>query len=166
MGMSVKLGSTTDDPRKITKIIAWDNAAIPCYPTDPCDMLNPTLILTYHDTGIFSKNYANIYAWGNRMYFIKDIQVLTGGKILLSLSIDVLYTYDTAIKACKCCVTRSESAGVNWVVDSQYPINPNKKHLIDNRTLSTPFKTGDPTFFVDFSEYDQYTFALPQHIQP
>lgn len=130
MGMSVTLGSTTDDPRKLTKNIIWDNAAIPCNPTDPCDVLNPTLILAYNsNTGIFTKNYAKIPDWGDRQYFIKDIQVLTGGKILLSLAIDVLTTYDTTIRACKCCITRAELAGPTQVPDSKLPIRVGDKFL-------------------------------------
>ena len=123
MAVNVYLGTTSDDPRTLTKTVTYSETALPCKPTEPCNILNPTLLVAYTDTTIFGKNYSKIPDWGNRKYFINDIQVLTGGKVMLALAIDYLGTYDTSIRACPCCITRSEDAGINWVPDNKFPFN-------------------------------------------
>ena len=143
------LGYTTDDPRTLTKNITWDSeVGTPCKPTDPCDVLNPTLILAYSSTDIFTKNYAKIPDWGNRQYFIRDIQVLTGGKVMLSLGIDVLTTYDTSIRACDCTITRAQWTGRTMIPDDQFPINTNKRELKVATLHNLPFSPVDATVVV------------------
>lgn len=167
--LNVFIGSTSDDPRKLDKTITWlvqSGTTTPfefkCYITGNCDILNPTLVLAY-DSNVVGSNYANIPSWGNRYYFITSIQVIPGGKMMLSLSVDVLKTYETAIKECYCCVTRSESAEVNWVTDTCYPINPNEKYIPPSTLFNfSGFTTGQDTYFVDIAEFKQYTFELPE----
>lgn len=163
--MTLQFKKTSDDPRKLIKNFAKNiGNPVPATNTASCSILNPIWLLEYNAdykdaTHVFCTEFG-------RTYYITDLVLGTGGKCYVYGAVDVLATYGETIKNCPVCVTRSESAGVNWVVDSQYPMNPNKKIVIGDKYLTTPFETGDPCFFVDFSEYDQYTFKLPQHIVP
>lgn len=162
--MTLQFKKTSDDPRKLIKNFANIGNPVPATNTASCSILNPIWLLEYNAdykdaTHVFCTEFG-------RTYYITDLVLGTGGKCYVYGAVDVLATYGGTIENCPVCVTRSESAGVNWVVDSQYPINPNKKIVIGDKYLTTPFENGDPCFFVDFSEYDQYTFKLPQHIQP
>lgn len=162
--MTLQFKKTSDDPRKLIKDFANIGETVPATNTASCSILNPVWLLEYNAdykdaTHVFCTEFG-------RTYYITDLILGTGGKCYVYGAVDVLATYGEKIKNCPVCVTRSESAGVNWVVDSQYPMNPNKKIVIGDRYLTTPFENGDPCFFVDFSEYDQYTFKLPQHIVP
>ena len=168
--MDLIFKKTSDDPRKIGKSFTNLTPAtavqgkVPATATSTCSILNPVWLLAY-DASYKDATHVECEQFG-RIYYITDLIMGTGGKCYIYGSVDVLATYPNSIKSCPVCVTRSESAGVNWVVDSQYPMNPNKKTVIKDKYLTTPFTSGDPCFFVDFSEYDQYTFKLPQHIQP
>lgn len=146
--MNVHIGSTTDDPRKLTKTITWitNQQGTPqdfsCVPTADCDIINPTIILAY-DSNIVTKNYAAISDWG-RKYFINDIQMLTGGRMMLALSVDVLATYAAEIVECVGTAIRSESAGINKISDSKYPVNT-CRYVLDVVNYSrTPF-TRNPS---------------------
>lgn len=133
--MTVTLYKMTSDPRCLTKSFVQSGGTVWTQSfgvanTDNIDMLNPTICLAYsktidntNQTIDFSANYAKIDTFDNRYYFIKDISVGTGGKIYLNLAIDVLYTYANSIRSAKCCITRSEDAGINWVPDSKFPFN-------------------------------------------
>ena len=134
--LSVNIGSTSDDPRKLNKTVTWitkpggDPANINCYITDTCDILYPKLIVKYSATYL-SNNYAKISSWGNRYYYINSIDVIPGGKMLLSLSIDVLMTYATVIKNCPGMITRCTWSGKTMIPDDQYPLNTNKRTITD-----------------------------------
>ena len=138
--MTVTLYKTTSDPRCLTKTFVKSGdtnwfQSFGVANTDNIDMLNPTIILARSktidnttQTIDFSANYAKIDTF-DRYYFIKDISVGTGGKIYINLAVDVLGTYDTQIRDCKCCITRAELAGPTQVPDSKLPIRVGDKAL-------------------------------------
>ena len=124
--INVNIGTTTDDPRKLDKTISWIGSNgtatdFKCVPTDTCDILYPVLILAYSST-IAISNYAYIAELG-RYYFITDPALITGGRIMIKLAVDVLSTYATDIKNCPCCITRNQNIGINWVPDDKLPYN-------------------------------------------
>lgn len=161
--MTLQFQKTSDDPRKLIKNFTDIGSLVPATNTASCSIINPVWLLEYNAD---YKDATHVYCTEfGRTYYITDLVMGTGGKCYVYGAVDVLATYGTMIETCPVCVTRSESAGVNWVVDSQYPINPNKKTVIGDKYLPTPFTSGNPCFFVDFSEYNPYTFELPQHTQ-
>ena len=162
--MTLQFKKTSDDPRKLIKNFTDIGGSVPGTNTASCSILNPVWLLEYNSD---YKDATHVYCTEfGRTYYITDLVMGTGGKCYVYGAVDVLATYGPIIKDCNVCVTRSESAGVNWVTDSQYPINPNKKIVIGDKYLPTPFTSGSPCFFVDFSEYTPYNFELPQHTQP
>lgn len=167
--MDLVFYSTSDDTRKINKSFtriapAQEGTSIPATNTENCSILNPTWLLAYNSD---YKDATHVYcAQFGRFYYITDLVMGTGGKCYVIGTVDYLASYAAKIMNCPVCVTRSQNAGVNWVVDTAYPINPNKKTVLADKYLTTPFESNSPTFFVDFSEFSPYTFELPQHIQP
>lgn len=164
--MTLQFKSTSADTRKLKTASDFTNIgnAVGATATENCSVLNPVWLLEYN-SDYKDATHVSCSEFG-RTYYIKDLVMGTGNKCYVYGTVDVLATYSGAIMGCPVCVTRSESAGVNWVVDSAYPINPNKKTVIGDKYLSTPFEGTTPSYFVEFSEFSPYTFELPQHITP
>lgn len=151
MGMTLKVYKISDDPRKLTKTLGQALGEYIVNPTENCDILNP--IVSIHSTGQgafpLDANYATLSDTG-RQYFIKDITLGTGGKVFVHLAVDVLGTYDTDIRAAKCCVTRNENIGINWVPDNKFPLN----------TLYTTTKGESSMFTTPFSKNPAYPWII------
>lgn len=143
MAITVHIGSTADDPRTLDKTVTWIGTNdtptdFSCIPTDTCDILYPSLILAY-SSAILTANYADISDFG-RKYFITDTAILTGGRIMIKLSVDVLSTYSASIKNCPCCITRNQNIGINWVPDDKLPYNTEiTQTQPTNGQFTTPF---------------------------
>ena len=75
-------------------------------------IMAPTFILEYDSTDVSSylKDVNYLY-WGHtgRYYFVDDVQVLTGKRVMLICSVDVLQTYSTAIKQQVAIIDKQES---------------------------------------------------------
>lgn len=122
--MTVTLYNITDDPRKLTKTLP---AALGTYDTvnalDIVSIVNPTLILEYR-SGYIDCNYCKVHEFG-RYYFCKT-SVDTGGRIVLTCTVDPLMSFADDIKECKACITRNENTGIGYVVDNKLPVDPNR----------------------------------------
>ena len=139
MATTINLYKVSDDPRKINKTLGTainGNTPIQLYLRDESiDVLAPEVSFAY-SASYAAANYAYIPAWG-RYYFISGMRVTPAGRLYLQLKVDVLMTYASAILAAPVNVVRSESAGINYIHDSQLPINPD---MVDytNAFLSAP----------------------------
>lgn len=122
--MNVTLYNITDDPRKLNKTLP---TALGTYNTvnalDIVSIVNPTLILEY-SSGYIDCNYCYVQEFG-RYYFCK-VSVDTGGRIVLTCTVDPLMSFATEIKECKACITRNEFTGIGYVVDNKLPVDPNR----------------------------------------
>ena len=165
--MDLIFKKTSDDTRKIGKSFTnltpttAVSGKVPATATDNCSVLNPVWLLAY-DSSYKDATHVECEQFG-RTYYITDLVMGTGGKCYIYGQVDVLATYPNSIKACKCCVTRSESAGVNWVTDTCYPINPNKKSMANSKLFPfSGFTSSEDTYFVDIAEYKLYDFEVPE----
>lgn len=128
MALTAILMSTTDDPLVVSKTTTTI-ATVTAKPADNCSIGSPRLILHYTGS-LQAVNYMYISDFG-RYYFVEPPVVIPGGEILISGSVDVLKTYDAALRACPATVIRSESVGAPTMIpDNKLPINPNKKELL------------------------------------
>lgn len=122
--MTVTLYNITDDPRKLTKTLPQTSKT---YNTvnalDIVSVVNPTLILSY-DGDYIDCNYCYVQEFG-RYYFCKT-SVDTGGRIVLTCTVDPLMSFADDIKECKACITRNENTGIGYVVDNKLPVDPNR----------------------------------------
>lgn len=134
--------TTSDDIKTVNKTITQVTTAT-LKPVHTVDMLNPVFIID-SDNISYSINYVYIQEF-DRYYFC-TLAPTTSKKIIVSCSVDVLYTYRNDLKNVIACVTRSESIGKpTEIVDNCLPINPNKKNivLID---LGSSIFTSNPNY--------------------
>lgn len=74
---------------------------------DNMDILNPEIVIQYNSAVLSGYNFAYIPDFG-RYYFINDFRII-GRTILLSMHVDVLYTYRGAVLNSQCIAERSSS---------------------------------------------------------
>lgn len=136
MALTVTLMSTTDDPLVVTKTTTTI-ATVTAKPYDNCSIGSPRIIINYAAT-LQAVNYMYIADFG-RYYFVEPPVVIPGGEILISGNVDVLTSFDAAIRSCPATVIRSESIGAPTMIpDNKLPINPNKKELLTAVKAFTP----------------------------
>lgn len=150
--MTISFYKTTDDPKKLNKSMlpigsgqgtltaTVNNSA------ETISLLSPTFILATNNL-YFTATHIFVAEMGNRYYFINDIQLLTGGKMSISCSIDVLKTYASEIITRPCTVTRySHAAGKiaipTYIPDSRYPLDTSQYEVFAQNYTDTPFLTG------------------------
>lgn len=122
--MTVTLYNITDDPRKLNKTLPQTSKTYNTVDAlDIVSVVNPTLILEY-SSGYIDCNYCYVKEFG-RYYFCKT-SVDTGGRIVLTCTVDPLMSFATEIKECKACITRNEHTGIGYVVDNKLPVDPNR----------------------------------------
>ena len=76
----------------------------------PVSIENPVLIVEY-DEDLLSSNYVYIAEY-SRYYFIEDIKAVTGGRLELYLSVDVLMSFSTAILTLPVIVDKQEQLSI------------------------------------------------------
>ena len=103
----------------------------PCEIKGESSIINPVLILQYNEQ-LFSSNYVYIPAW-SRYYFIDDIRVLTGGRVEVSLSVDVLESFKDSILELNVILSDTEQTGLNNYLPSEsFVVNCKNKTDIVN----------------------------------
>ena len=116
--MKIQLLSISDDTRKINKTVNPITELLPCAVTeDSNSILNPKLLLKWNSNYI-GANYAYIPEF-QRYYFIDDISLNTGGNCVISLSVDVLYTYSAQIMQLTVTAARSSNKYNRYLNDNQ-----------------------------------------------
>ena len=129
--MQIQLLSISDDTRKINKTVNQITELLPCAVTeDSNSILNPRLLLKWNESYI-GANYAYIPEF-QRYYFIDDISLNTGGNCVVSLSVDVLYTYAAQIMQMTVTASRSSNKYNRYLNDNEQvttnkPINQIKQ---------------------------------------
>lgn len=144
--MTINLYSTADDPRKVSKTLTTIASSVVCKPAEPCSMLEPRILLNYSA----SYNGANyIYISDFDSYYYAEKTLVTGGELLLTCKLDPLMSF--GLSNIDVTVVRSEIAGVNYVKDTQLPIDPNRF-----TTYGEPF-SGD---IIDLNDSDTHHYIL------
>lgn len=104
---TINLYNCSDDPRKLSKTLSGETPVTGVKPTGIVDLMNPTFELSY-DSDYTTKNYCVVGAPFNRSYFITDMKIDIGKKIIISCAVDVLQTYKDDIKPINANVIRQE----------------------------------------------------------
>lgn len=116
--MKIKIGSTSDDRRKINK--NFNGTEVTVQLKQPCDILAPVFILAYSEAYL-TANYIHAPELG-RYYFIDDVSVEPGEKIEISCSVDVLMSYATELNNLTVTVARQEKSGLTTIPDTNIVI--------------------------------------------
>ena len=105
--MEIKFYQMSDDKRVIDKTLGTAKTLSSCQLIEPSSVINPSFTIDI-DTSIYSYNYVYIAYFG-RYYYINDITVIDGARMLINCSVDVLKSFATQIKACTVNTRRNEN---------------------------------------------------------
>lgn len=127
MKLTLNLYNTVDDPRVVNKTVTAV-ATVIAEPTDNISILTPAFLIEYN-SAYLAANYCYV-ALFSRYYYIRNISVVKGNRILIECAVDVLKTNATGLTDCECIVTRSESIGTpSQIPDNNLPIDPNREEI-------------------------------------
>lgn len=115
--------STADDPRKLNKNLNLTLSYQTCEFKDSTSIINPVIIVTYN-AAILTSNYCYISDF-DRYYFIKNIDVLTGGRLSVTLACDCLQSFNSQI-ALLPVIAKRWSRERTYIDDNQLPQFPQK----------------------------------------
>lgn len=149
MALTATFYNVSDDPKTIGKTLGTGKEVTNIRPTESCDLLNPTFILDYDDGSLADYNYVVVGAPFNRNYFIQDMKIDIGKKIVISCSVDVLETYAAGILIAPVVITRTENPALigneqfyhTPIPDSKFP-SINAKRLESYVVSGSPFTGG------------------------
>ena len=115
--MTVTLYKNTSDKRNLNKVIS-EIKSVSATAKGEINIISPTLILEYFSTDF---NYCYISDF-KRYYFVNSITLLTGQRVQINLSVDVLMTYKEEIKNLTVNVLRYENIEPTFLSDSRIPL--------------------------------------------
>ena len=120
--MNITLFKTKSGNNVINKKLTSEkNLGNNCILADNTSVTNPTVIIggiSSLDT-ISDYNYAHIPQC-HRYYYINDVIALSGGRVKLVLTVDVLKTYASDILASKQLITAEKDIGKMYLSDAQW----------------------------------------------
>ena len=125
MSFTVNFYTSTANPKKLDKTgdITIIGTAKTINAKHQIDIISPVFTVDYN-ADLLAANYCYIAEYGR--YYFCTIATDTAQKITATCTVDPLFSFATAIKNCPCTVVRSESAGVNNVIDNKLPIDSRK----------------------------------------
>lgn len=125
--MTLTLYSTSDDNRVVNKTLTT-LGSLTINPTEGLDLINPKFIIN-NNSSYYSANYCYCDTLG-RYYYINNITLDTGRRMVLHCAIDVLKTYAAALANVEATVIRSASVGgPTPITDKKLPVDPHKYEL-------------------------------------
>lgn len=137
MSMSLILRSYTGDPRVLDKTFTTKATVNNAEIWGECDRAHPVFIISgIADNIITSSNY--VQAW-TRRYRIDRIDLLPGQRYRIYCTLDPLATWATQIKACPATAIRSETAGINYTVDTSLPLMQGAEYATTKIVPGTSF---------------------------
>lgn len=132
MAFSLQLGTCSDEPLVLNKTFTL-RETLTISPLDTIDVLNPYIIINY-SASILEYNYAKIPEFNGRYYFVKH-ELLTSGRIGLTLSVDPLMSwYDRGlsggIKNVTTTIIRTGALSESdYTTDKEFPLSDSKKKI-------------------------------------
>ena len=133
--MDITLYNMYEDKRNLLKS-PLNGITLSCDFYDSSNIIAPKLLIEFN-TAVFQKNYCYIPTF-SRYYFINNIEVDAGERIIINCSIDVLNTYKSNILSLDVTVTRNEYAQANNLIDPLATFTP-KRNVEVYPFSSTPF---------------------------
>lgn len=115
--MTVTLYKNISDKRNLNKNLS-EIKTVSATAKGDINIISPTLIIQNFSTDF---NYCYISDF-DRYYFVKSITLLTGQRIQIDMSVDVLMSYKEEIKNLTVNVLRYEKSGPSFLTDSRIPL--------------------------------------------
>ena len=117
MSLTCNLYINSSPKEKLSKTIS-NQLSYSCVLKENTSILNPKIIIATSDN-ITGYNYMYISDFG-RYYFIDDIVSLNDGRWMISAHVDVLSTYETAIKSNSAVIKRQENMYNLYLDDPEF----------------------------------------------
>lgn len=134
--MEMKLYNFNGDRRKLNKYLTHIADVTIIAITNDTNILRPSIII---NTRAFNFNYVYIPNFG-RYYYVNNIQLLSGERIALDLSVDVLMSHKAAILSSQCIAERSSSSSDPYLQDDKVA-SKDSAQIYDRRMTGNPFNT-------------------------
>ena len=115
--MTVTLFKNFSDKRNLNKNLT-EIKTVSATAKGDINIISPTLIIQNFSTDF---NYCYISDF-DRYYFVKSITLLTGQRVQIDLTVDVLMTYKEEIKNLTVNVLRYENIEPTYLADSRIPL--------------------------------------------
>lgn len=135
--MTLDLYTTTDDPRTANKTLTAVKTITTVLPTENLSQLTPKFMIEY-DATVLTANYCYCAVF-NRYYFIDNIELIKGNRMLIHCSVDVLKTYYNQYINCTGVAVRNENTEINAIPDKNLPIDPNREDIVSIVFNKDPF---------------------------
>lgn len=151
--MTLDVFSTDSRPDALTKNLSVVRTNIPIVNKQGIDILTPDIIVDY-DANLISANYFYVPTFGRYYFYRKPPAILTGGRMCIFGTVDVLSTFATGIRNVDALIIRqSEPTDVK---DTKFPLAPGS--WVESIKLPTPF-TDSGTFRYVVGINGAYTIA-------
>ena len=157
MATSIIFYAYTGDPKVVNKAAYLSTGTSKtCKLTSPCDVSQPTVILSYNAADLRGYNYAYIADFG-RYYFITDRETDSAGQLRLQLQTDGLYTWMSDINAWDLLISRSGQPPAGHSTYTRDPLLP----LAADRDIATyRFDDAENPFNIDSATSTSYNYVL------
>lgn len=134
--MKATFYSTKSDNRKLRKDLSLVKEVNYINKSND-SVLNPIIVVDTFD-GFEKVNYAFIEQY-KRYYFVTDIQPIAGGRLQITLKVDVLQSYSDSIANTEAIIERSSSYGNSYIVDNDIVLSnkPNYQTISFPKSLDT-----------------------------
>lgn len=113
--------------RALNKNISWIGS-IPGTLRESTSIINPDILFEGDISSIANANYMSIPEFGNRSYFIDNIESVRNNLYRIKAHVDVLETYKDQIKNCRGVVGRNANDYNRYLVDSKIA-SPNTRDI-------------------------------------
>lgn len=139
--MQIKFYKMSDDKRVIDKTLGTAKTKSSCQLIEPSSITNPSFTIAI-DTTLYNYNYVYIAYFG-RYYYIDDITVLDGARMMVTCSVDVLKSFATQIKNCTVNSRRNEKNYDMYLPDDR-PVE--SRYIKYSKKFGTSFSDFTPSY--------------------
>lgn len=142
MSFYIEIGITNDNNNKVNKSVNWQSppGGVLIDPKSTLDVIKPVFIIN-NNPAYLTCNYVKA-SFLNRQYFAR-ITLDTGGRMIVTCSVDVLSSFD--LSECEMTVLRSEQeAAPTKIQDGKLPVIPNEQIIeqtVSENSALTPYGT-------------------------
>lgn len=145
--MQMNLYDNLSDDRVVSKNLTFIKSYTNVVPYESMSVISPSVVLGY-DEGIYNGNYAYIIET-KRYYYIRDIQLIPGNKMVVYLAVDVLKSFAPELMNIDVTVIRNEGiAKPTYVVDNQLPIIQGTYNITSQIFPNSPLNTDANTNYI------------------
>lgn len=134
--MTIQLARYDGEKNRIQKNVSFA-ASIPGTLREGSDVVNPSIMVESSANAICGFNYAFIPEF-QRYYFIQNFTAFRTGLTIITMTVDILYTYKESILNSPAIIVRSSKTGdgIFSLPDDRYPIKQSEKtHVITFESL-------------------------------